>query len=129
MSSRIQAGRRHAGGPEAVGDRLQGLVGRLAARRRIPHVVLCVERGDGTLRWSGAAGEAHPGGAPMRPETPYFIASVTKLYIAACILQLHEQELVDLEAPMAAYVPADRVAGLHRLDGVDRTGEVTSDTW
>ncbi len=25
---------------------------------------------------------------------------------------------------MAAYVPADRVAGLHRLDGVDRTGEV-----
>ena len=30
---------------------------------------------------------------------------------------------------MAAYVPADRVAGLHRLDGVDRTGEVTSDTW
>jgi D-alanyl-D-alanine carboxypeptidase len=60
----------------------------------------------------------------MRPETPYFIASITKLYIATCILQLHEEGHVDLAAPMTAYLPQELVTGLHRLDGVDRTGDI-----
>jgi D-alanyl-D-alanine carboxypeptidase len=86
---------------------------------------LGIERGDGSFRWLGTAGEARPGGVPMRPDTPYFIASVTKLYIAAAVLRLHEQGRVGLDEPMTAYLPQRLVAGLHRLDGVDRTGEIT----
>lgn len=105
--------------------RLQRLVDSLAARRGVPHVVLAVERGDGTLRWTGTAGEARPGGAPMGPDTPFFIASVTKLYIATLILQLLEDEAVSLDAPMTTYLEYDRVAGIHRLDGTDHTRDIT----
>jgi D-alanyl-D-alanine carboxypeptidase len=120
----VQAGQAASGGSEAVGNRLQALLDRQASKRNIPHVVLCVERGDGSLRWTGAAGEARPG-QPMRPDTPYFIASVTKLHIATCVLQLHEEGSVDLRAPITDYLPTELVDGLHRLDGVDHTPQIT----
>ncbi|HEX6208313.1 MAG TPA: serine hydrolase domain-containing protein [Actinomycetota bacterium] len=77
------------------------------------------------MRWVGASGPARPDGTPMRPDTPYPLASVTKLYIGTAILQLHEQGHVDLDAPITAYLPVDRVARLHRLGGVDHTPRIT----
>lgn len=122
VPSRIQNGR--ATVPEAAIGRLDAFVADLAARRRIPHVVMRVERGDGSLRWAGAAGEASPG-EPMRADTPFHYASVTKLYTATAVLQLWERGSVDLGAPIATYLPGDLVTGLHRRDGVDHSGAVT----
>jgi D-alanyl-D-alanine carboxypeptidase len=111
-------------GPEAVGERLQDLLDRLAARRRFGHAVLGVETGDGSFRWIGAAGTADDG-SPLPPDTPFFVASVTKLYIATLILQLWERGAADLDAPMAEYLGAERVAGLHRIGDVDHTPGIT----
>lgn len=61
----------------------------------------------------------------MTPDTPFFIASVTKLYIATIVLQLHEEGMVELIAPISTYLGAERVAGLHRIRDVDYTPEVT----
>jgi D-alanyl-D-alanine carboxypeptidase len=98
---------------------------RLVARQGVHHAVLAVERGDRSLTWAGAAGEAEPGGPPMRPDTPFHYASVTKLYTATAVMQLWEQGSVDLDATITAYLPADLTDGLHRLDGVDRSEQVT----
>jgi D-alanyl-D-alanine carboxypeptidase len=111
--------------PEVATERLQQLVDRLAAKPKYGHAIVGVEKGDGSFRWTGAAGVANVDGAPMTPETPFFIASVTKLYIATLILQLHEEEQVDLGAPISSYLGAERVAGLHRLGDVDHTPDVT----
>jgi D-alanyl-D-alanine carboxypeptidase len=110
--------------PEKVGERLQGLLDRLASRSRFGHAVMGIERGDGSFRWVGAAGAADDG-SPLSPDTPFFIASVTKLYIATLILQLHEQGEIDLDAPIGAYLGADRVAGLHVIGGTDHTPQIT----
>lgn len=111
--------------PDEAAERLQRLVERMAAKPKLGHVIVGVERGDGSFRWSGAAGIANADGAPMTPETPFFIASVTKLYIATLLLQLYEEGKVDLEAPISAYLGAERVAGLHRIGDVDHTADVT----
>jgi D-alanyl-D-alanine carboxypeptidase len=108
-----------------AGERLQSLVDRLVAKKRIPHAVLGVSHGDGSSRWVGAAGDAYPDGTPMRSDTPYFIASVTKLHIATLILQLVEEGKVFLDEPMVSYLPSGSVDGIHRLKGVDYTGQVT----
>jgi CubicO group peptidase (beta-lactamase class C family) len=55
----------------------------------------------------------------------YFVASVTKLYTAALVLQLVRQRLVELDDSIAQYLPADLVRGLNVLDGVDRSDEIT----
>jgi len=54
-----------------------------------------------------------------------FLASVTKLYIAAAILRLMEQGRVSLGAGMAAYLPQELVHRLLVWRGEDRTGEIT----
>lgn len=105
--------------------RLQAIVDRQAARGGIAHVVAGVASVDGTFQWSGAAGEARPDGASMRPDTPWFVASVTKLVIATTILQLAEERRVDLDAPITAYLPSRVTDGLHRIGDVDHTPRVT----
>jgi len=61
----------------------------------------------------------------MSPDTPFFLASVTKLYIATAVLRLHEQGRIDLAAPIAAYLPDTLLTNLHRWKGSDRTGDIT----
>ncbi len=109
----------------AVRERLEGILEKLVAPKRIRHALLAVETGDQSFRWVGAAGDAFPDGTPMRPDTPIWIASVTKLYIAAAIHKLHEAELVSLGDPMSAYLPQSLIGGLHRLGGVDHTERIT----
>lgn len=114
-----------ANNPPLVAEGLQRLVERLASKPKFGHAIVGVERGDGSFRWHAAAGIANADGAPMTPETPFFIASVTKLYIATLILQLHEEGKVELSAPISTYLGAERIAGLHRIGEVDYTPEVT----
>ena len=112
--------------PEVAAEQLQRLVERLASKPSFGHVIVGVERGDGSFSWRGAAGVANADGAPMTPETPFFIASVTKLYIATLIFQLHEEGKVDLDAPISTYLGDQRIAGLHRIGSVDYTPDITA---
>ena len=98
---------------------------RLVAPKQVQHAIVAIQSIDGTFRWVGAEGAANPDGTPMRAETPFWIASVTKLYIAAAIWRLHEQGKLAVEERMAAYLPTSLIGGLHRLEGVDHTDEIT----
>jgi CubicO group peptidase (beta-lactamase class C family) len=97
----------------------------LLKKRGVQHAVLAVEAGDGSFSWVGAEGTADGTDRPMTPETPYFIASVTKLYIAAVVLRLVERGLVRMEESFGTYLPRGVADGTHVLDSVDRTDEVT----
>jgi D-alanyl-D-alanine carboxypeptidase len=105
--------------------RLDAVLERLVSRRTIPHAVAAVSSLDGSFAWRGASGTARPDGTPMRPTTPFFLASITKLHIATVVLQLVEQGQVDLDASMTDYLPARLTDGLHRLDGRDHTAAIT----
>jgi len=106
-------------------DRLRGLLDRLASRKHVEHAIVAVERLDGSFRWIGVAGNASPVGTPMREDTPFHLASVTKLFIAAAVMKLRERGRVGLDEPISAYLPETLIGGLHRKDGVDRTGDIT----
>jgi D-alanyl-D-alanine carboxypeptidase len=123
VSSRTQAGRIRTRS-EVVGQRLQALVDRTVEKRRIAHAILGVAEADGAARWIVAAGDARPG-EPMRPDTPFFIASVTKRFIATLVLQAHERGELSLNDPIAALLPAELTGGLHVHRGVDHTPAIT----
>lgn len=111
--------------PDVVAERLQRLVDRIASKPRFGHAIVGVERGDGSSRWTHAAGIANADGEPMTPETPFYIASVNKLFIATLVLQLLEEGKVDLGAPISEYLGDEQVAAMHRIGDVDHTSEVT----
>jgi D-alanyl-D-alanine carboxypeptidase len=111
-------------GSGEVGERLQALVDRTVDKRRIAHAVLGGAAGDGSAHWIVAAGDARPGG-PMRADTPFFVASVTKRFIATLVLQACERGELSLDDPITAHLPAALTDGLHVHKGVDYTPAMT----
>jgi D-alanyl-D-alanine carboxypeptidase len=110
---------------EVLADRLDALLGQMAAPKTIHNALFAVEKMDLSFSWVGATGATGPAGTPLHTDTPIYIASVTKLFIASTILKLHERSLVDIDQPILAYLPQALIAGLHRMNGVDYTDQIT----
>ncbi len=71
------------------------------------------------IDWEGAAGMADPENAvPMTAAHPVRIASNTKTFVAATILRLWEEGELDLDDPIAYYLPHVHYQML-RMDGYD----------
>ena len=66
--------------------------------------------------WTWVYGDSH---------APYFIASITKLYTTALVMDLVNRGHIGLDLPIVSYLPRDVVAGLNVQDGVDRSEEIT----
>ncbi|GAB2487081.1 serine hydrolase domain-containing protein [Nocardiopsis aegyptia] len=92
------------------------------ARRGLHHANVALASGDSGLHWSCAVA---PVQEALRPDTPFFVASITKRFIATLVLQAHERGELDLAAPIGGYLPATAIDGLHVLGGVDRTSAIT----
>ncbi len=100
--------------------KLQSLLDAQVGKGGLRNIVAAVQSYDHNLDFTGAAGVADPGtGAAMTPDTPYFIASVTKMYTAAIIMRLYEEKQLDLEAPVSAYLPDAMLDGIHVYKGTD----------
>ena len=112
-------------GSDALADQFEAILHEMAAMKNIPNALIAVEKMDKSFSWLGATGDAQPDGTPLHVDTPIFIASVTKLYIASTVLKLHERKLIQIDQPMTAYLPESLIGGLHRLDGVDTTEQIT----
>jgi D-alanyl-D-alanine carboxypeptidase len=106
-------------------DHLYELLDSLLSRRSIKQAIIAIENGDRSIRWIGAAGEAHPDGRPMSADTPFFLASIDKLFNATVVMKLSEGGLLDLDAAVSTYLPSGLVSGLHRLNGIDYSEQIT----
>jgi D-alanyl-D-alanine carboxypeptidase len=106
--------------------RLDALLARTVKRQRyVRHGLLAVAAVDGSRSWQGARGVADEDGAPVTTEVRYPIASVTKLFTATVVLKLEEQGELAITDRMVEHLSPEVTEGLHVLDGVDRTDEIT----
>jgi D-alanyl-D-alanine carboxypeptidase len=110
-----------------VNRKLQCLVsGFVGKDRSVKSIELAMTKGDGSYSWAGAAGIANQHGQiPMTKDTPNYIASVTKIYIATAIMKLSEEKALALDDPMAKYLPADLIKGIDVYNGKDYSHQVT----
>ncbi len=84
-----------------------------------PHVfgtVVCIHTPDGS--WTGALGN-------LTENSPYFIASTTKLYITALILHMRANHQLQLDDTIATYLPAEVMNRLHIYKGHDYSADIT----
>jgi len=98
------------------GDKLDDIIEAAVARGDAPGVVAAVGRGD--EGYLAAAGVMAVGGPPMRPDTLFRIASITKPVTAAVVLSLIEDGAFGLDEPVDRLLPelANRHV-LRRPDG------------
>lgn len=97
---------------------LNDLLNKMIDNKKIYSAVLCVENGDRSFTWTGAAGN-------MQKDSKYFIASVTKLYVTAVVMQLVEGKKLKLSDKISEYLPQHFCEGLHVLKGVDYSNDIT----
>jgi D-alanyl-D-alanine carboxypeptidase len=102
-------------------DALDRLVADWAGQGHVREVVLCVDRnGD---RWSACQGQWQ--GRPVTGQTPFFVASTSKLLATAMLLRLQREGRLRLDDPVLRFFPDGELDGLHRWKGQDLTGKIT----
>jgi len=96
--------------------KLQSILERTVDGKRVFGASFAMKRGDFT--WAGAAGN-------LSVKSPYFIASATKLFTIAAILQLRATGALDITDLIAEYLDINTLAGLHFYRGKDYTQALT----
>lgn len=126
--------------------KLKALIGAELVKNNTHSVLLGIQSKDGQLDFIGA-GERRPDepvsvvratsrdafynakyeryAAHIDANRPYFIASVTKMYSTAIIMQLVDEGGVDLAAPIPTYLPAELIDGIHVYQGTDYSQQIT----
>ena len=121
-----RAGTGGAGPPERVIEKFRRLADRAVRRRnRGGHLIVRIESADGSLCWETTATGADEVATPIRPGTPFHLASLTKMYTAALVLRLAAHNRLALTDPITAHLPAELTDRLHVLDGHDRSAAIT----
>lgn len=80
---------------------------------RLPSVVAGVVRGD-SLAWSGAVGtvDGRSGGRAPDADTQYRMGSITKTFVAVCVLRLRDAGRLDLTDRFGVHVPGSPLDGV-----------------
>ncbi|MCB1139351.1 MAG: beta-lactamase family protein [Leptospiraceae bacterium] len=92
--------------------------------RSIKSATLRIQGFQDELDWSAAYGSMGPDGPDIQPDSPYFIASATKIFTATAIMMLHEEGLLNLEDTLLDALPHIDLTGLHLRKGKDHTPEI-----
>jgi CubicO group peptidase (beta-lactamase class C family) len=110
----------------ALEKRLQGEIDSLVSKNKdVFSALLGVTNTTGDIHWSGAAGTAYADKTDeMKVDTPFFIASITKMYTSAATMILGERELLSLDDPISKFLPDNLIEGLHFYKGVDYSDQL-----
>ena len=110
----------------SVQEVLQSILEKQIGKNNIKNITVSVQSADRKIDYCGAAGSADPDtGEIMKSDTPYFIASVSKMYTAAIILGLYQEHLIELDSPASAYIPHSLIDGIHVYRGTDYSTQIT----
>lgn len=96
--------------------KLENTFQRALRNKNIHGAVMHISQGD--QNWQFAGGD-------MQSNTNYFIASTSKLFVTAIMLQLQQVGKLRLDDRAAAYLPASVVDGLHQFKGKDYSKTIT----
>lgn len=96
----------------ATGRALERRLAQAQHDGRLPSVSAGLVRG-GELVWAGAVGtlDGRPDGEAATPDTQYRIGSITKTFVAVCVLQLRDAGRVDLDDRFELHVPGTAFGG------------------
>lgn len=109
-----------------VTNELERLIDQELQKKAIRNVALAIHSPSRNVHAVAAGGLANArDGTPMSTTTPYYLASITKMYTAAAVMILVREGIVSLADPLSAHLQAHLIRSLHTNEGVDRTSEVT----
>ena len=85
--------------------KLEPVLEEIVARWGIPGLAVGIVAGGEIVYRRGFGVQSLATQAPVTPDSLFCVASITKCFVASAALQLVEQGKLDLDAPLAAYLP------------------------
>ena len=115
-----------SGNTDLTTNSLKGLLDDLMTHKTIKQAIIAVESGDQSFRWIETKGRTNTNDEPVSEETPFFIASIDKLYNATIAMMLSETGELNIDSPITAYLPSTITRGLNRFGGIDYSENITA---
>jgi D-alanyl-D-alanine carboxypeptidase len=106
-------------------EKFESLVQNLLSKKNIKHAIAGVASSDDSIQLISAAGVADENGTPMQKNTPFFIASITKLFISVTVMKIYEDGKLNLEDSISKHLPENLVHSIHKLNGFDYSNRIT----
>ena len=109
-----------------VQERLQQLVDRQVAKKSIHNLAAGIhspERGIDAVSAGGKADARRS--VVMTVDTPYYLASITKMYTATVVMKLAGQGRLQLTDPISIYLDQDLIKGIHIIDHIEYVDKIT----
>lgn len=91
-----------------------------AVKRKIPAIVAMVATPEQVI-YSAALGRRYSTSGPLKPDSIFFIASMTKAITTTAALQLVERGMLKLDEPVSKHLP--ELGKLDVLEGFDKSGK------
>lgn len=110
---------------DVIIGQLQELLRSLTTHKPIEQAIVALQSGDQSFRWIGVKGQMDSGGGQVFEETPFFIASIDKLYNATITMMLSETGRLSLDDAITTYLPSAITRGLHQYGGFDHSERIT----
>ena len=109
--------------------RLDTVLARAQRDGRVPSLVAGVVRG-GALAWNGAVGalDGRPGGVAPDDDTQYRMGSITKTFVAVCVLRLRDAGRLDLTDRLGQHVPGSQLDDVTVEQLLTHAGGVQAET-
>jgi D-alanyl-D-alanine carboxypeptidase len=95
---------------------LQNVLDDAVDQKKIFGTSFAIKQGD--FKWTGASGN-------LKKDQSYFIASTTKLFTTAIILQLKSESQLSLDDKISQYLDKSTMNGLHIYKGTDYSDKIT----
>lgn len=106
-------------------NKLQAVLDAQIGKGQIHNIIAAIQTYDRSIDFVGSAGIADAQtDTAMTPDTPYFIASITKMYTAAIIMRLYEEKRIDLDAAISKYLPDSLTRAIHIYKGTDYSKQI-----
>ncbi|WP_310681506.1 serine hydrolase domain-containing protein [Aliifodinibius sp. S!AR15-10] len=109
---------------ESKKHRLQQLLESLTSRKPIKQAIIALESINRSFQWIGTKGKTDADDKKVNQDTPFFLASIDKMYNAAIVMKLSETGALNLNNKISTYLPDTLTKGLHNLNGVDYTERI-----
>jgi CubicO group peptidase (beta-lactamase class C family) len=87
-------------------------------KKNIFGAVFYFSSGDNSIDLLSASGN-------FEPESPYYIASINKLFISSILLKLYADKQIELDDKISAYLPTEVMQGLHIHKGKEYSKNLT----
>lgn len=109
-----------------LSEQLEAIIGDLVDGKNIISAFVVVKSSNNEIVWQGSKGLANQEKEiEMTVNSQFFIASITKIFTATVIMQMHQQGLLDINNSIAEYLPESVYSNINVYKEIDYSAEIT----